>query len=445
MMSFWKRKLLGVEADKLPESSTAPVDRNEGPAVPKEEPVVGPPPTATAYTHRPLTLVIATPKDSTPQPEPPSFQIFQPKPQAEPETQEETTSSNDSPQQIEKPDVSPITSPTAVSPAASPKHTSSVELQQQEEDDWDFDKQDMSLETNTLENTANEQKFGNDRHELLQETTEQTEWIQEDLIEKQDFSDSVSQPELLQYIPMQTESVQADVGLSPKFYFVNESVPLQKLADTRSKRRHEALARIHELDLKLASLQAKLAHECMDRATAMGNITLPLVAAIERIGNQLILPSDGRLHARILKLEVDQMRYLYVSLPDAVSDELESPQDYVAQELQARQKLENSKADKREGSMVRRFESIAGTAARRYLEESASLRACLAQVQSLAQDAADLDEQRSKDFLESLKKLRESLRQERQERKAQDKRVMDSIMERTAELKRALLEAAGSN
>jgi hypothetical protein len=41
--------------------------------------------------------------------------------------------------------------------------------------------------------------------------------------------------------------------------------------------------------------------------------------------------------------------------------------------------------------MVRRFESIAGTAARRNLEESASRWAFLTQVQSLAQDAANLE------------------------------------------------------
>jgi hypothetical protein len=445
-MSFWKRKLLGVEDDKLPENTTAPVDRNEGPPVEKEKPVVGPPPTATAYTHHPSTLVIATPNPSTPQPEPPKFHIFLPKPQAEPDTQEETTPSNDSPQQVEEPDpdASPMTSPTA-SPAASPKHASSVEPQQQEEDDWDFDEQEMSLESHTLENIAEEQEFGSESQELLQETTEQNQLIQEDLIEEQEFDESVSQPELVQETPLQTELVQEDVGLSPKFDFVHESVPLQKLADTRSKRRHESLARIHELDCKLASLQAKLAYESMDRAIAMGNITIPLAAAVERFGNQLMLPSHGRLHARILELEADQMKHLHVTLPNAVSDELESPQDHVTHELQACQKLENSKADKREGSMVRRFESIAGTAARRHLEETASRRACLAQVQSLAQDAADLDEQRSKDFLESLKKLRESLRREREERKAQDKRVMDLIVERTAELKRALLEAAGSN
>jgi hypothetical protein len=154
-----------------------------------------------------------------------------------------------------------------------------------------------------------------------------------------------------------------------------------------------------ELDCKLASLQTKLAHECMDRAIAMGNITVPLlVSAIKRIGNQLILPSDGCLHACILKLEADQMRHFHVPSPDAVSDELELQQDCVAQELQAHQKLENSKADMQECSMLQRFESIAGSATRRHFEESASRWAYLAQVQSLIKDAANLDEQRSKDF-----------------------------------------------
>ena len=45
----------------------------------------------------------------------------------------------------------------------------------------------------------------------------------------------------------------------------------------------------------------------------------------------------------------------------------------------------------------------------------------------------------------SWRNLRESLRRELEEQKAHDKRVMDLIVERTAELKRALLEAAESN
>jgi hypothetical protein len=65
-------------------------------------------------------------------------------------------------------------------------------------------------------------------------------------------------------------------------------------------------------------------------------------------------------------------RHLHVTLPGAVLDELQSQQDCVAQELQGHQNLENSKANKREGRMVRRFKSIAGTATQCHLEESAS-------------------------------------------------------------------------
>jgi hypothetical protein len=75
----------------------------------------------------------------------------------------------------------------------------------------------------------------------------------------------------------------------------------------------------------------------MDHASAMGNITIPLVSAIKCIGNQLILPSNGRFHACILKLEVDQLRHLHVTLPNAVLDELQLQQDCVAQELQGQQ------------------------------------------------------------------------------------------------------------
>jgi hypothetical protein len=54
--------------------------------------------------------------------------------------------------------------------------------------------------------------------------------------------------------------------------------------------------------------------------------------------------------------------------------------------------------------------------------------------------------QRSKDFLKFVKELREFSQRVQEERKAQDKRrVMDLIVEQMAELKRALLEAAGSN
>jgi hypothetical protein len=66
------------------------------------------------------------------------------------------------------------------SPAASPKRISSGKPQQ-EENDWDFDDQETSLELHTLENIAEQETFGSDSQELLQETIEQTQLIQEEV------------------------------------------------------------------------------------------------------------------------------------------------------------------------------------------------------------------------------------------------------------------------
>ena len=246
----------------------------------------------------------------------------------------------------------------------------------------------------------------------------------------------------------ETPVAQEGTPLSPKFGFLNDSVPLKQLIDSTSKRRHESQSRIHQLDCKLASLQAKLANASMDRGKAMPTlnslVNQPLESLVENFGNQLLSPPDGHIHSRLAKLEAIRMRHLHVDFPDTLADELESPYNEVTIEVQSSLRLETSKADKRIGTLVRRFETIAGAVARRHYEEAASMRAALVQVQSLAQDAADLDEQRARQFLDSLEEIRKSLEREREERKARDERVMASIVERTTELKRALLEAAGS-
>jgi hypothetical protein len=249
-------------------------------------------------------------------------------------------------------------------------------------------------------------------------------------------------------VPHESPVAQQSTLLSPKFDFLNDSVPLRQLEDSASKRRHESQLRIHQLDCELASLQAKLAHVSMDFAKAMPTlnnlVNQPLESLVEKFGTHLLSPPDGHLHSRLAKLEASRMRHMHVELPNALADELQSPFNDVTLEVKSRLQLETSKADKRIGTLVRRFETIAGAVARRHFEEAASRRAALIQVQSLAQDAANLDEQRARQFLDSLEALRISLQREREERKARDEKVMALIVERTTELKRALLEAAGS-
>jgi hypothetical protein len=63
---------------------------------------------------------------------------------------------------------------------ASPKRIKSGKPQQ-EENDRDFDDQETSYELHTLENIAEQETFGSDSQELLQETIEQTQLIQEEV------------------------------------------------------------------------------------------------------------------------------------------------------------------------------------------------------------------------------------------------------------------------
>ena len=450
-MSFWKKTLLGSDkgSSKLSKSSTLLGD--DAPSSPPEaKPPPGPPPTATAYTHSSSS----TTKQSTPpklrqEHPPPKFHIFQPQQKETPAPTEDDTQ------------------PASFDEAEQP------ESKEDESNEWEVDESEVTQQYHASYNGKEQELHDNDvQDEQSAQVPEQTTAAHDDddlmddtgdllldamdtkleaqMLEPTNFEETMT-PNPTDATTLVLKQEEEGTPLSPKFDFLNESVPLQKLQDSTFKRRHVSLTRIHELDCKLASLQAKLAHETMDRGMALqmstrleSVLTQPLEAAVERCGNQLLFSPDGPLHSRICNLEARRMRHLHVELPDAVTENLESPVDYVTQELQASLRLEMSKADKRIGTMVRRFDSIAGTVARRHQEEAASRRAALVQVQSLAQDAADMDERRALEFLQSLEKLRQYLQRERQERRARDKEVMELIVERTTQLKRALLEAAGT-
>jgi len=469
-MSFWKRTLLGSDemTGDLPNTTTA---KNDSPPAAA---AVGPPPTATAYTHSSTPREPPQkPKPPQEQPPPPTFHIFQPKPQ------EETTASPEDDEQ------DAVEQTVSSGDTEEPIIIGQEEVEKQQDSEWDFDDPELSQELGADDSSGEDDEFRNDDVQigLVLDTLKAVEEITVTITQHESIDDE-SAPSYLAHeadeldknahktdrstvdrtdcdqtiTPLQnveetamvlTQTEMEATSLAPKFDFLNESVPLQQLQDSTSKRRHESLTRIHELDCKLASFQAKLAHESMDRGKALNMarlddcVTKPLEDAVEQFP-LLVHQFDGQVHSRLLKLEAARMRHTHVELPDAVTDELESPHEYITQELHALIRLEHSKEEKRNGSMVRRFESVAGTAARRYQEEAVSRRAALVQVQSLVQDAADLDERRALEFLESLKELRESLQREREERKARDKEIMELIVERTTELKRALLQAAGS-
>lgn len=262
-----------------------------------------------------------------------------------------------------------------------------------------------------------------------------------------------------------------------RFVFVSDekTVPseLKKLGEATMRRRHLFQTRVHELDCQLASLTAKLANESMDREAAMSEILpahvyQPLEVVAERllvdldlmrrprfsapggekspndeIDKDLKASSDSSimdLERRLSKLDSQMTSHVHKQMFEAKRERLEAVQDQLLHEIAPDLQMEASKADKREGSMNRRWESLAGILARRYLDESSTRKASLAVVEE--EIVGVLHQQEADDVvvLATLRDLRARLDQERLMRLAEDKRVLDLITETAVHLQRLLLE-----
>jgi hypothetical protein len=104
-------------------------------------------------------------------------------------------------------------------------------------------------------------------------------------------------------------------------------------------------------------------------------------------------------------------------------------------------RVEQSKADKIEGGVVRRYELNAGNVAKRFHQESAARRAALDMLNRKLQKVSEQEIQRSDDILGVISNLREQIHREREERIAADKQIVDDITRTAVAMRRAFLAA----
>jgi len=113
------------------------------------------------------------------------------------------------------------------------------------------------------------------------------------------------------------------------------------------------------------------------------------------------------------------------------------------QQIQPALRLEQSKAEKREGTLVRRLDSIAAITARRFREETATRKAATTLLSQRMDTSAEEDPE-VEEYADQLRQLRAKIREERKKRKEEDERVLKEIHRATAAMKRALLQAVGT-
>ena len=287
-------------------------------------------------------------------------------------------------------------------------------------------------------------------------------------------------------------STDAPSSQSNELVNYQEQSQLSTLANTSSlrqfesealKRQAEHSSRISDLEGRLAIFHARLAKESAERgrehaATIDECITSPLEGVMRRslgkVEGEFVrafidparvdgLPQvteegkeekkdsvDGEkrhnlvsLERRINLLENQMNQHQHITLFHSQKRNFDSIQHQAKTILEPALTLESNKADKREGALVRRFEASAGEYTRLLAEVQASRASSLGIVTKELDSWKCSDESRAEHFLSEIRRLKDMVRKESEEREMQDEMVMDKINREFKRLQAEMLAMAG--
>lgn len=275
-------------------------------------------------------------------------------------------------------------------------------------------------------------------------------------------SSPLGQNELTVSIPENT--VLTPLPKSPRFVFRSQEKEIPKqlsnLQDISLRRKDEFQTNIHDLELRVAALTARLAHERMDRDNSLQDVFIhhivkPLEASINDLQSnspesintnpRSAASSWVRLEGRLYALDTGMTHSRQVDWEDSLRNKLDDAMAQLEHQIIPDSKVEMQKADKREGSLFCQFEELVGSMARRFHDERAGLHAAMARTSHQILAMEDLDQQKGEIWLEKIKHVRELLSEERMIRTAQDARILQLIEHRGSIMKEALLELVGSD
>jgi len=300
---------------------------------------------------------------------------------------------------------------------------------------------------------------------------------------KNDQNDDVTNTNTTLSTNNTTLSTPSPAGKVSRFHFLSDTrAPneLNRLESDTLKRRSQFRLRVNDLDRRIASWTAKLANETLERENVYVEMSDqivydPLEAAVERVMGRLEERTrdirdtvhhgdkghyntnngetkeeggdggDGGLLTEMeRKMQIIQAKlyhHVHVSAFNARRMHLDGLRSSLSYDVGPALQLEKNKAIKREGGMIRRFESIAGLANRSICEETAERVTDLSIVESKIDGKESFDERRKEVFMEEIRKIRIMLEEEKKERARQDELVLENILHTKEKLEQAVLES----
>jgi hypothetical protein len=269
------------------------------------------------------------------------------------------------------------------------------------------------------------------------------------------------------YTPTSTDLVIHD---PERFHFLSPKSNIRQFESEVLKRQAEYSSRISDLEGRLALFHARLAIESAERgrehaSTMEEFVNVPLeqamIRSLQKIETDLVRPimdvkiadelqqqqqqqesviNDNRLpnlvsiERRANLLEAQMNHHNHVTLFNSRRTHYDTIDETCRQTLQPSLALEMTKADKREGGLIRRFEAAAGEYTRRLAELQSARVAILGYIEKEI-DAWDLsDATRIESHLAEIKKLKDIVLEEREIRLKHDELVVDTILKERGKL-----------
>jgi hypothetical protein len=219
----------------------------------------------------------------------------------------------------------------------------------------------------------------------------------------------------------------------------------RELHDKNILRRQNMQQSKHDLERRIAAITSQLANMTMSRDAynctfLKDRVCTPMEQAGERISMEKDCASSphhvGSKHwmsltARLSHLEADMSHQTHVQAPQLIRQQLDQSYNTLTQQVSPAVNADQTKSEKREGSMLRQFEDIAGTARRRHHEERASRHGSFAMVKHrlLAEAQVESDPHRIEEAIVKVRALRAKLDQERVTQRMRDEHLRAAIEE----------------
>lgn len=258
------------------------------------------------------------------------------------------------------------------------------------------------------------------------------------------------------------------------------------LVDSSHARQTEYCSRLNDIDRRVAAWISRQTEELLDREIERSSLVHdaicdPLERSMERVMSCLdsklnkfssgdggadfielvsdehsesspnetpLSPTSGSKAISIISSEVSHLSqsiydYMNITIPTHMKS-LQTLRHSLVYKMPPKLTIEQAKVNKREGKLVRKFEAMAGVAAKSFVEENASRVAQLQILDSKVNNISETKDEKIKRFQTEIANIKMEIDMERAARIRQNEIILQKVIDARDHLQRLVLDSVGA-